>query len=67
MGSQYYRGSGGNGDIYLDLIIDYHGKTAGNRGYGDNFSSITAVEAVMGTEHCVQDEHDYLNTTPTGI
>ena len=25
-----------------------------NRGNGDNFSSITAVAAVMGTKHCVR-------------
>ena len=28
MGSHFYRGSGGNGDSYLETHIDYHGKTA---------------------------------------
>ena len=50
-GSHFHRGSGGDGDSFLEISIDYRG----NRGNGDKFSSITAVVAVMETQHCVRD------------
>ena len=55
-GFSFYRGSCGViGDSCLEISIEYRGRTGrGNRCKEDNFSSITAVAAVMGTKRCVR-------------